>query len=69
MVSLLSSSISRKLISFRRPEFPDDVWEATYEKWREQFGDDWEKASAILDAFEAIDVYMLDPNPHNFRFR
>lgn len=54
---------------FWPPEFPDDFWEATYEKWREQFGDDWGKASAILDAFEAIDVYMLDPNPHNFRFR
>jgi hypothetical protein len=54
---------------FWPPEFPDDVWEATYEKWREQFGADWGKASAILDAFEAIDVYMLDPNPHNFRFR
>ncbi len=52
-----------------RPEFSDDVWEATYEKWREVFGDDWGKASAILDAFEAIDVYMLDPTPSNFRFR
>ena len=51
------------------PDFPDDVWEATYEKWREVFGDDWGKASGILDAFEAIDVYMLDPTPSNFRFR
>jgi hypothetical protein len=54
---------------FFPPDFPADVWEATYEKWREQFGDDWGKASAILDAFEAMDVYMLDPNPSNFRFR
>lgn len=53
----------------RRPDFPDDVWEFSYEKWREQFGDDWPRAQEILNAFESIRVYMLDPNPENFRFR
>lgn len=54
---------------YQAPDFPDGVWEERYKEWREKFGADWNWAQRILDEFEGIELFMLDPTPENFCFR
>ena len=51
------------------PAFSDEVWGDWEVKNREQFGEDWPEAQAILVELEELRIFMLDPSPSNIRFR
>jgi hypothetical protein len=53
-----------------RPEFPQGVWEQAEADGAEKFGEDWPRASAVLDALEAeTGVIMGDVHPGNLALR
>jgi hypothetical protein len=51
-----------------RPEFPDEVWADWEAAKREQFEERWPVVQAVLDAFEAMGIYLLDVSPGNIGF-
>ncbi len=52
----------------RRPQFPEGVWGEWEAQKREQFGAHWNTVQALLDAFEALGIYLVDVAPSNIRF-
>jgi hypothetical protein len=47
------------------PDFADDILEAQELKGLEEFGDDWRKVKAVMEALESFLIFYLDPRPHN----
>jgi hypothetical protein len=52
-----------------RPEFSGEIWADWEAEKREQFEDRWPQVLRVLDAFEALGVYLLDVSPSNITFR
>jgi hypothetical protein len=52
----------------KRPEFPTEVWAEWESEKREQFEGRWPEVQKILDAFEELGIYLLDPSPGNIGF-
>ncbi len=51
-----------------RPQFPEEVWRDWEAEKREQFEERWPTVQALLDAFEALGIYLLDVSPGNITF-
>lgn len=51
------------------PDFPEEVLADWYAEKREQFGEDWPKAAAVVRALERLGIFMLDVHPGNIRAR
>ena len=51
------------------PEFPDAVWEDWEATKREQFGNQWAQARAVLIELEALGISMQDVSPSNIAFQ
>jgi len=51
-----------------RPEFPDEVWTDWEAEKREQFETRWPQVQRVLDAFEALGIFLLDVSPGNIAF-
>lgn len=51
-----------------RPEFAEEVWADWEAEKREQFEGRWPEVQRVLDAFEALGIYLLDLSPSNIAF-
>lgn len=51
------------------PGFPDEIWNEWETQKREQFGERWPMAQAVLAALEELDIHMIDVSPSNIAFR
>jgi hypothetical protein len=51
-----------------RPEFAAEIWAEWEAEKQEQFGPRWERARAVLDAFEELGIYLVDVSPTNIAF-
>lgn len=51
-----------------RPEFSEEIWADWEADKREKFEDRWPQVQRVLDAFEALGVYLLDVSPSNITF-
>jgi len=51
-----------------RPEFSEEVWADWEEKTRERFGARWTIVKDILEEFEELGIFLLDPTPENIAF-
>ncbi len=51
-----------------RPDFPVEVWTDWEAEKREQFEDRWPEVQRLLDAFQAMGIYLLDVSPSNIAF-
>jgi hypothetical protein len=51
------------------PDFPEEVLADWFAEKREQFGEDWPKAAAVVRALERLGIFMLDVHPGNIRAR
>lgn len=51
------------------PDFPEDVLAEWLAEKREQFGDDWPSAAAVISGLARLGVHMLDVHPGNIRAR
>jgi len=51
------------------PEFSEEIWVQWEEEKREQFGEArWVIVRAVMDAFEDLDIYLVDVSPSNIAF-
>ena len=51
-----------------RPEFSEEIWSEWEAGKREQFGANWQMVQAVMNAFEHMDVYLVDISPSNIAF-
>ena len=51
------------------PVFSDDVMADYLAEKREQFGEDWPEAQAILRILESYGIFVVDVNPNNIAVR
>jgi hypothetical protein len=51
------------------PDFSPEIWAEWEADKREQFGDDWPRAKAIVAALKQYGVFMSDVTPNNIRVR
>ena len=51
-----------------RPEFSGEIWADWEADKREKFEERWPQVQRVLDAFEALGVYLLDVSPSNITF-
>jgi hypothetical protein len=51
-----------------KPKFTEDIWQQWEERRREEYGARWSIVRGILDAFEEMDIYILDVHPSNIAF-
>lgn len=51
-----------------RPEFSEEIWSEWEAGKREQFGANWQMVQAVMNAFENMDVYLVDISPSNIAF-
>jgi hypothetical protein len=49
-------------------DFSAQVWAEREADKREQFGDDWGRAKAVITAFCRFGVYLSDVSPSNIRW-
>lgn len=47
------------------PDFSEEVWEDTLQKWRTTYGDDWPRVQRLLSALEGLGIYYLDVHRRN----
>jgi hypothetical protein len=52
-----------------KPAFTAEIWEEWEAKRREEYGERWPIVRRILDAFEDMDIYIIDVHPSNIAFR
>jgi hypothetical protein len=52
-----------------RLEFSEEIWADWEADKREKFEDRWPQVQRVLDAFEALGVYLQDVSPSNITFR
>jgi hypothetical protein len=52
-----------------KPSFTPEIWEEWETKRREEYGDRWRIVRQVLDAFEEMDIYIIDVHPSNIAFR
>jgi hypothetical protein len=52
-----------------KPAFTPEIWEEWEAKRREEYGERWPIVRRILDAFEEMDIYIIDVHPSNIAFR
>jgi len=53
----------------RPPDFSDDVLDYQDRRGREEFGDEnWTVVQRLLSALVSVQIYYLDPRPHNIVF-
>lgn len=52
-----------------KPSFTPEIWEEWEAKRREEYGERWPIVRKILDAFEEMDIYIIDVHPSNIAFR
>jgi hypothetical protein len=50
------------------PEFTAEIWAEWEADKREQFGALWTKVRAVMNAFEELDIYLVDVSPSNIAF-
>jgi len=50
------------------PEFSEEVWADWEAEKREQFGARWTTVRAVMNAFEELDIYLVDVSPSNIAF-
>jgi hypothetical protein len=51
-----------------RPEFSEEIWAEWESQKREQFGERWRIVQAVMNAFEEMDIYLVDVSPSNIAF-
>jgi hypothetical protein len=49
------------------PDFSREVWAEWEAEKREQFGENWTKAKAVVAAFRRFGIYLSDVTPNNIR--
>jgi hypothetical protein len=52
-----------------KPSFTPEIWEEWEAKRREEYGARWPVVRKVLDAFEEMDIYIIDVHPSNIAFR
>jgi hypothetical protein len=52
-----------------RPTFSEEIWANWEEEKRDQYGARWPQVRKVLDAFEEMDIFILDVSPTNIAFR
>jgi hypothetical protein len=50
-------------------DFPEDVLADWFVEKREQFGNDWPRAAAVIRGLERMGIFMTDVHPGNIRSR
>jgi hypothetical protein len=50
------------------PEFSPEIWAEWEAEKREQFGERWRTVRALMDAFEELDIHLVDVTPGNIGF-
>ena len=53
----------------RPPPYDAEILESTHAKWREDFGNDYNRMLAILSKLKSFGIHYVDPKPANIRFR
>src|SRR5258708_1761276 len=51
-----------------RPEFSEEIWAEWEAQKREQFGGRWSTVEHVMDAFEELEIYLVDVTPTNVAF-
>jgi len=52
-----------------KPQFTPEIWTEWEQKRRQEYGGRWPIVREILDAFEEMDIYIVDVHPSNIAFR
>jgi hypothetical protein len=52
-----------------KPSFTAEIWEEWEAKRREEYGERWPIVRKVLDAFEEMDIFIIDVHPSNIAFR
>jgi hypothetical protein len=50
------------------PEFSEEIWADWETQKRDQFGPRWSTVREVMNAFEELDIYLVDVSPSNIAF-